>query len=180
MKALGLSAATAICLVVGSASTVVALHAGHGKPGYSQPYAGQQSRVASSLSPEEVEGLLAGRGMGFARPAELNGHPGPMHVLELAADLKLTEDQRAKIQAAFDRMLVRATAAGAAYVAAEQAVDAAFRSGADRDTVFRLVREADLRRADKRLAHLEAHLEVTQLLTVEQRKGYAKLRGYGH
>ena len=38
-----------------------------------------------SLSQDDQSALLAGRGMGLARPAELNGYPGPAHVLELAA-----------------------------------------------------------------------------------------------
>ena len=42
-----------------------------------------------SLSQDEQSALLAGRGMGLARPAELNGYPGPTHVLELAAQLDL-------------------------------------------------------------------------------------------
>lgn len=41
--------------------------------------------------------LRAGRGMGLALPAELNGYPGPVHVLELAGKLGLTEDQRKRV-----------------------------------------------------------------------------------
>ena len=41
------------------------------------PYAGQESREIKSLSPAEVDGYLAGAGMGFAKAAELNGYPGP-------------------------------------------------------------------------------------------------------
>ncbi|MDZ7748093.1 MAG: hypothetical protein U5K43_03955 [Halofilum sp. (in: g-proteobacteria)] len=44
------------------------------------PYAGQETRAIASLSPEEVQGYLAGEGKGMARAAELNGHPGPAHV----------------------------------------------------------------------------------------------------
>ena len=50
-------------------------------------YAGQQSREIKALSAQETADLLAGRGMGLARTAELNGHPGPMHVLELRRPL---------------------------------------------------------------------------------------------
>ncbi|MGH7485986.1 MAG: hypothetical protein ACREMY_10365, partial [bacterium] len=46
------------------------------------PYAGQQSREIKALSQEEAAGLLAGKGMGFAKAAELNGFAGPAHVLE--------------------------------------------------------------------------------------------------
>ncbi len=37
------------------------------------PYAGQESREIKALSPEEISSLLSGKGMGFAKAAELNG-----------------------------------------------------------------------------------------------------------
>jgi hypothetical protein len=42
--------------------------------------------------------------MGFAKAAELNGYPGPAHVLELADELVLTPKQRARAQALKDSM----------------------------------------------------------------------------
>ena len=39
------------------------------------------------LSIEEVDQYLSGAGMGFAKAAELNHFPGPMHVLELGERL---------------------------------------------------------------------------------------------
>src|SRR5262245_58316557 len=70
----------------------------------SAPYAGQQNREIKALSPEEIRDLAEGRGMGLAKAAELNGYPGPSHVLELAAPLRLTAEQRAATQALFQRM----------------------------------------------------------------------------
>ena len=49
-----------------------------------------------SLSDQQLSDLRAGRGMGMALPAELNGYPGPVHVLELADALGLTPEQREK------------------------------------------------------------------------------------
>src|SRR5918996_6449920 len=60
-----------------------------------QPYAGQHERDIKALSAAEVEQYLAGAGMGYAKPAELNRHPGPAHVLELADRLGLSPEQRA-------------------------------------------------------------------------------------
>jgi Spy/CpxP family protein refolding chaperone len=146
----------------------------------SQPYAGQQARAVASLSDEEVQGFLDGRGMGLARAAELNGHPGPMHVLELAEELKLTPGQRAAVQSAFDRMKARARQLGEAYVAAERAVDQAFKSApANAAAVAARVAEANRLLGEVRFAHLAAHIEITPLLTTEQRARYAELRGYG-
>jgi len=44
-----------------------------------QPYAGQEKRQISSLSQQDVDDLLGGKGWGLAKPAELNGYPGPAH-----------------------------------------------------------------------------------------------------
>jgi hypothetical protein len=49
-----------------------------------QPYAGLEGRSIKALSEQQVADLRAGRGMVLALAAELNGYPGPMHVLELA------------------------------------------------------------------------------------------------
>lgn len=56
------------------------------------PYAGEEAREIKALSPSDIDGLIAGRGMGYAMAAELNGYPGPAHVLELAEQLELTAD----------------------------------------------------------------------------------------
>jgi Spy/CpxP family protein refolding chaperone len=145
-----------------------------------QPYAGQQARTVSALSPEEMQAFLEGRGMGLARAAELNGYPGPMHVLELESELGLTPEQHRAVEEAFTRMQAKARDAGARYVAAERAVDAAFKSGsADLNVIADRVAEANRLLGEVRLAHLAAHLEITPLLTPEQRARYAELRGYG-
>ncbi len=39
--------------------------------------------------------------MSLAQAAELNGYPGPLHVLELADALELTPEQRARTQSLF-------------------------------------------------------------------------------
>ena len=49
----------------------------------SPQYIGQESREITALAASEVIDLLADKGMGLARAAELKGYPGPMHVLEL-------------------------------------------------------------------------------------------------
>jgi hypothetical protein len=46
------------------------------------PYAGQQARSIKALSDEEIAALRKGEGMGMAKAAELNGYPGPVHVLQ--------------------------------------------------------------------------------------------------
>lgn len=154
-------------------------HHGHGGP-QARPYAGQQTRAVASMADEEVHGHIEGRGLGYARPAELNGYPGPMHVLELKSELTLTAEQIAATEAIFNRMQERAREAGRRYIEAETELDAAFRSGkAQTGQIAELVRAADARRAEKRLAHLEAHIEMAKVLSQSQRTRYAELRGYG-
>lgn len=58
-----------------------------------QPYAGLETRQIKALSGEPVAELRAGEGMGLALAAELNGYPGPRHVLDLANQLGLTDEQ---------------------------------------------------------------------------------------
>ena len=53
------------------------------------PYAGMQTRPIKALSEQQVADLGAGRGMGLALAAELNGYPGPSHVqLQRYAELR--------------------------------------------------------------------------------------------
>jgi Spy/CpxP family protein refolding chaperone len=143
------------------------------------PYAGEESREIKSLSPAEVEGLLAGSGMGFAKAAELNGYPGPRHVLDLADELELTDDQRAATQALFDAMHEEASRLGAELVAEERMLDALFAE----DTIDHeklaaaLTRIGELRTALRR-AHLEAHLRQKKVLSASQVHRYMRLRGY--
>lgn len=168
---------TAFALAVAATAALAQTHPGDEHR--AQPYAGQQTREVASLSLDEQQGFLLGRGMGLARSAELNGYPGPMHVLELDEALGLTAEQRRRVQEAFDRMKAKATELGAKYLAAEKALDAAFKSGsADEATVAALVAEANRLLGEVRLSHLAAHVEIAPLLTPQQRARYAHLRGY--
>jgi hypothetical protein len=68
------------------------------------PYAGMENRGPKALSEQQIEDLRGGRGMGMALAAELNGYPGPVHVIELARALDLSEAQRGRTQALFEVM----------------------------------------------------------------------------
>ena len=90
------------------------------------PYAGQESRAVKSLSDEEVKTLLTGQGMGYAKVAELNGFPGPKHVLELANELALTPEQTAETEELFANMNASARVLGSQLVEAEKSLDEIF------------------------------------------------------
>jgi len=76
------------------------------------PYAGMQTRTIKALSDQQIADLKAGRGMGLAMAAELNGYPGPIHVLELSEQLALSADQKARVEALFKSMKVEAVPLG--------------------------------------------------------------------
>jgi len=140
------------------------------------PYAGSE---VASLTAADVAELLAGGGWGFARPAELNGYPGPRHVLDLAGQLGLDDSQKVAVSAIFARMNGEARRTGAAYIEAERAVDQAFRSGRiDGAALAGLVAEAGRLRDRLRQIHLAAHLETAPILSPEQRRLYRRLRGH--
>jgi len=145
----------------------------------SSPYAGQEARDIKALSPEEVADYLSGKGMGLAKAAELNGYPGPAHVLELASELGLTPEQRAATEALFQKMQRRAVALGTELVEAEGALDHLFASRtATSDAVkVSLTRIAKLQ-GEIRQVHLNAHIEQATVLTAAQIVTYTRLRGY--
>jgi len=95
----------------------------------SMPYSGQQARTIKALSDEDIAALRKGEGMGMAKAAELNGYPGPVHVLALAGQLGLTKAQRRDVQAIFDRMSAAAKPLGGELIAQEQALDQLFAKG---------------------------------------------------
>src|SRR3546814_2442449 len=68
------------------------------------PYAGDEARRIKALSDQEIADLRRGRGMGYARAAELNGYPGPRHVLDMAGALGLAPDQAAAAETLFRAM----------------------------------------------------------------------------
>src|SRR5579862_8660098 len=145
------------------------------------PYADQQTRQIKSLSPEDVDAYLSGKGMGMAKAAELNGYPGPAHVLELASELSLTPEQRAKTQALFARMESEAKAPGRDLVDAERKLDQLFAAKTiTPDSLESTLAEIGALQVKVRRAHLSAHLAQAQILTPTQNALYASLRGYGN
>jgi hypothetical protein len=87
------------------------------------PYAGQQSRQIRALSVEDIYALRNGEGVGMAKAAELNGYPGPLHVLALVRDLRLTEGQVTQVTAVRNRMSAEALPLGAELIERERVLD---------------------------------------------------------
>jgi Spy/CpxP family protein refolding chaperone len=143
------------------------------------PYAGQQDRPIKALSAEEQADLRDGKGMGFAKAAELNGYPGPRHVLDLAEPLGLSAQQLVDTRALFDRMQEEARRQGAALIDAERVLDQIYAShSATRERVDGQLALIERIRTRLRAAHLQAHLDQAALLTPVQMSQYSRLRGY--
>lgn len=148
--------------------------------GHTSPYAGVETRAIKSLSGTDLKELRRGGGWGLALAAELNGVPGPAHLLELRDKIPLSADQIVTIQQIFNEMQSEAIAAGARLIAAEEAIEAAFRAADLDDAPLRaLIAEAESARAELRFIHLSRHLSTPPLLSADQIARYNTLRGYG-
>jgi small-conductance mechanosensitive channel len=143
------------------------------------PYINQQSSPVRGLSAKEVDDLLNGRGAGYARTAELNSYPGPLHVLELKEPLRLSAEQVQKVETAFQKMRAESQRIGKTIVQREQLFSQSFANGAITPTELKTQTKAlaDLY-AELRATHLKAHLEITPVLSSEQIMAYNDLRGY--
>lgn len=152
-------------------------HTGGG--GVAQPYAGMEAREVKALSPQEVADLRAGRGMGLALPAELNRYPGPMHVLELADPLRLSAEQRRRMEGLVGAMRAEALPLGERVIEAEGALDRLFATAqATPAAVTEASAAVGAARGSLRAAHLRYHLATRDALTPEQIGRYEELRGY--
>ena len=144
-----------------------------------QPYAGYEERPIKALSNERVAELLEGKGAGYALAGELNHYPGPRHVLDLAEDLGLTEEQEENVGGIFTDMQAEVRPLGRELVNLEERLDRAFRDEAiDEDALAQLTEESAAIEGSLRKAHLGAHLKTRDTLSPEQVEEYDRLRGY--
>ena len=157
-------------------------HTGHGAAQQSPApsgYAGEQARDIKALSAQDQRAWADGQGMGLAKAAELNGYPGPMHVLELADGLHLTPSQAAATRALMDQHKAEVRLLGVQLVEAERELDQLFRD--KRATEAEIQSRTDViakLQARIRASHLSTHVKQTALLETEQVERYSALRGY--
>lgn len=166
-------------VIFGIIGAVLLLHSGYPQQMVHSPYISQLSSSVRGLSPQEVDDLLNGRGAGFARTAELNSYPGPRHVLDLQQELDLSADQIRQVEAVFQQMEAQAQQTGREIVERESRFNQGFAN--------KTITEADLQAQTQELAqlygrlraiHLQAHLQITPLLSAQQIAEYNELRGY--
>jgi len=149
--------------------------------GLRSPYAGQHHAAETGLLANEFAALSMGTGFAMALPAELNGYPGPRHVLDAtdASQFSLSPGQREAIQNLYDRMLSEARAKGQEIIQAEAQLALRFRQAdVDETTLGEILQRIANLRADLRFIHLHTHLKTKVLLTPEQIGRYNTVRGY--
>jgi Spy/CpxP family protein refolding chaperone len=148
-------------------------------PSGPSPYVGFETRDVKTLSTERQEGLKRGAGLGYALVAELNGYPGPSHVLDIADALGLDADQKSRTRVVFERMRKDAIAAGEALIAAEAHLDRLFQlRQISYDRIEAQTAVAAGQEARLRAVHLKAHVGMMEILSPEQLESYGRLRGY--
>jgi Spy/CpxP family protein refolding chaperone len=144
-----------------------------------QPYAGLQNRPIKTLSDQQIADLNAGRGMGLALAAELNGYPGPIHAIELAGQLRLSPDQLSKLKSLFEAMKAETIPLGSTLISQERELNDGFANHTITPTSLQTATIGiGTTQAALRAAHLKYHLSTADILTPEQVARYNELRGY--
>ncbi len=146
---------------------------------HSSKYKGQESRLIKSLSQEDIVELKKGGGWGLAKAAELNGYPGPSHVLKMKNKINLTSTQEAKIKVIFKQMKKDAIVLGKKLILLEHQLNDSFSHKSITDKKLeRYVQDIMDVRSKLRLVHLSTHLQTPNILTQKQIDLYNGLRGY--
>jgi hypothetical protein len=148
-------------------------------PSYKSKYAGQEKRAIKSLSETDIEELESGKGWGLAKAAELNGMPGPAHLLEMKDEIALSTSQVGAIEDLYEKMKQEAIPLGLELIDLERTLNDHF---ANKTITFELLGAMleSIARVHKKLryVHLSAHLKTPNILTPEQIALYNQLRGY--
>ena len=145
------------------------------------PYVDEESRTIATLSDEDIQQLENGEGWGLARAAELNGVPGPAHLLEMVEQdaIHLTSEQLTRVKDLYDTMKGRAIPVGKRLIELERELNRKFSTddmtAADLEELLGQIASTT---AALRYIHLSTHLETLPILNTHQIEMYNRLRGY--
>jgi len=146
---------------------------------YKSKYAGEEKREIKSLSETDIEELKNGKGWGLAKAAELNGLPGPAHLLEMKEEIHLSAKQIRVIEDLYKKMKQEAIPLGLELIELERELNNHFSNRTITDELLGILLERIAQIQKKlRYVHLSTHLETPNILTPEQIALYNKLRGY--
>ncbi len=170
---------TRLLLILAVLLPAFTAHANENASSHRSKYAGQQGREIKSLSAEDIAELRRGGGWGLALAAELNGVPGPIHLLEMKNEIGLDDTQRSAINAIYRRMKSRAILQGERLIDLERRLESGFRNRSITDALLRASLNAIAEtKKELRYVHLAAHIETLKILTEKQINTYNALRGY--
>ncbi len=146
---------------------------------FKSKYAHEEKREIKSLSETDIEELKNGKGWGLAKAAELNGVPGPAHLLEMKDEIDLSAEQVRAIEDLYKKMKQEAIPLGHELIELERELNNHF---ANRTITYELlgVLLERVTQVQKKLryVHFSTHLKTPDILTPEQIALYNKLRGY--
>ena len=167
-------------IVLGAIALITSINANSAEiPAYQSKYVGEEQRSIKSLSTDDIEQLKHGKGWGLAKVAELNGMPGPSHILQMKDKIALSKEQEAKIQALFDDMQSKAIPLGNELIALEKKLNDSFVNRTITTELLSQQLEAIAEVSKKlRYVHLVTHLMTPNILTPQQIDQYNRLRGY--
>ena len=149
------------------------------EPEYKSKYIGQEKRDIKSLSSEDIKELRAGAGWGLAKAAELNGLPGPKHILEMKKEIELTAEQEKMVIALYKDMNKEAIGLGNKLIEYEEELNNRFAErNIDEKMLDELLGKISETYKSLRFTHLSAHLKTPSILRENQIEKYNKLRGY--
>jgi len=147
----------------------------------SSSYAGQETREIRTLSEEDIRQLQNGEGWGLAKAAELNGLPGPAHLLEMAnaGVIRFTAEQLDRILTLHRDMKAQAIPLGLSLIEQERKLNLRFATGdLSEDELRRLLHQIAETTAELRYLHLSTHLKTQPILNPHQIRTYNSIRGY--
>ena len=151
------------------------------KESHKSDYTGEVDRVIKSLSANDIKDLTLGNGMGLAKAAELNGYPGPKHVLEMQEELLLEKEQLTSIKLIFEEMKSQARSQGKIFISLEKSLNEHFsKATITNDTLESTLKNISEAKNNLRYIHLSAHIKTTEILSKNQIKKYNQLRGYSN
>ncbi len=158
-----------------------AVHASKAQRSHVSKYAGQAKLAIKSLSPDDIAELRRGGGWGLAKAAELNGVPGPAHLLKMKDQIPLADAQVSAITAIYQAMKSQAITRGERLITLEGELERHFRNRTITGSILRasLAAIAEARK-ELRYIHLATHLQTPEILSMDQIERYNALRGYSN
>jgi len=142
-------------------------------------YVGQENRKIKSLSMDDINELKKGAGWGLAKAAELNGYPGPSHILQMKDKIDLTLQQQTKIETIYKIMKAEAIVLGTKLIHLEKQLNDKFANKTiSQNDLEQIVTKIENIRTKLRVVHLSTHLKTPEILSSTQIDLYNNLRGY--